>query len=46
MFGVASEPFCNWAPLEPFELVGKEFVEAMVERVNIISKFPLNVADH
>lgn len=41
MFGVASEPFYNWAPLEPFELLGKEFVAAMVERVNKISKFPL-----
>ena len=26
MFGVASEPFYNWAPLEPFELLGKDFV--------------------
>lgn len=45
MFGVASEPFYNWAPLEPFELLGKEFVEAMAERVNTISKFPLSVTD-
>ncbi len=45
MFGVASEPFYNWAPLEPFELLGKEFVVAMVERVNKISKFPLSVDD-
>lgn len=42
MFGVASEPFYNWAPLEPFELLGQEFVEAMVGRVNTISKFPLS----
>lgn len=41
MFGVSSEPFYNWAPLEPFELLGKEFVAAMVERVNQISKYPL-----
>ncbi len=45
MFGVASEPFYNWAPLEPFELLGKEFVAAMVERVNNISKYSLSVAE-
>lgn len=45
MFGVASEPFYNWAPLEPFALLGKEFVEAMVDRVNTISRFPLSVAE-
>lgn len=45
MFGVASEPFYNWAPLEPFELLGKDFVVAMVERVNKISKFPLSLND-
>ncbi|HFD8252101.1 TPA: hypothetical protein ACMWW0_003241 [Legionella pneumophila] len=45
MFGVASEPFYNWAPLEPFELLGKDFVVAMVERVNKISKFPLSIED-
>ncbi|MFC3908816.1 hypothetical protein ACFORL_06965 [Legionella dresdenensis] len=43
MFGVASEPFYNWAPLEPFELLGNDFVEAMVNRVNNISKFPLKL---
>ena len=45
MFGVASEPFYNWAPLEPFELLGNEFVVAMVERVNKISRFPLSLDD-
>ncbi len=45
MFGVASEPFYNWAPLEPFELLGNDFVEAMVERVNKISRFPLSTDD-
>ena len=43
MFGVASEPFYNWAPLEPFELLGDEFVLAMVQRVNNISKYPITV---
>ncbi len=45
MFGIPSEPFYNWAPLEPFELLGKDFVAAMVERVNHISKYPLSLAD-
>ncbi len=41
MFSVSSEPFYNWAPLEPFALLGKEFVAAMVLQVNAISKYPL-----
>lgn len=45
MFGVASEPFYNWAPLESFELLGEAFVKAMVEKVNRISKFPLTIED-
>lgn len=45
MFGVSSEPFYNWAPLEPFELLSGSFVEAMVERVIKISKYPLSLPD-
>lgn len=45
MFGVSSEPFYNWAPLEPFELLGEEFVTDMVKRVNTILKFPLSLND-
>jgi hypothetical protein len=45
MFARTSEPFYNWAPLEPFELLGQEFVEAMVERVNSISRLPLSVGE-
>jgi hypothetical protein len=45
MFGVSSEPFYNWAPLEPFELLGEEFVAAMVKRVNDISKYPLSLTN-
>jgi hypothetical protein len=45
MFGVSSEPFYNWAPLEPFELLSRSFVEAMVERINNISIYPLSLAD-
>lgn len=45
MFGMPSEPFYNWAPLEPFELLGNDFVKAMVEQINKISKFPLSFSD-
>ncbi len=45
MFGISSEPFYNWAPLEPFQLLGKEFVIAMVNRVNAICKFELSLDD-
>lgn len=41
MFGRSTEPFYNWAPLEPFELLGDEFVRAMVSKVNRLSKYPL-----
>jgi len=43
MFGRASEPFYNWAALEPFELLGRDFVESMVEKVAMIAKTPLEV---
>lgn len=45
MFGIPSEPFYNWAPLEPFQLLDKSFVEAMVKKVNAISKYPLSLKD-
>lgn len=45
MFGVASEPFYNWAPLEPFDLLGEAFVKAMVAHVNAISQYPLALDD-
>lgn len=45
MFGVPSEPFYNWAPLEPFELLGREFVESMVKQVNLLSKYQLDLED-
>ena len=41
MFGRSNEPFYNWAPLEPFELLGEDFVRAMVAKVNRLSKYPL-----
>jgi hypothetical protein len=45
MFGRASEPFYNWAPLEPFELLGEEFVRAMVDKVAALSTHPLPLQD-
>lgn len=37
MFGRATEPFYNWAPIEPFERLGAEFVTAMTRKVNQLS---------
>ncbi|MGH8139270.1 MAG: hypothetical protein ACREVV_13935 [Steroidobacteraceae bacterium] len=45
MFGRSTEPFYNWAPLEPFELLGVEFVRAMVVKVNRLSRYPLSHKD-
>lgn len=45
MFGRATEPFYNWAPVEPFELLGEDFVQAMVAKVNRLSKYPLAQQD-
>jgi len=45
MFGRSTEPFYNWAPLEPFELLGEEFVRAMVVKVNRLSRYPLTQKD-
>jgi hypothetical protein len=43
MFGQSSEPFFNWAPLEPFPLLDRKFVEFMVEKVNTIAKIQLSM---
>lgn len=45
MFGRSTEPFYNWAPLEPFNLLGEEFVRAMVTKVNRLSRYPLAQKD-
>lgn len=45
MFGRSTEPFYNWAPLEPFELLGTEFVKAMTSKVNKLSRYPLTDED-
>ncbi|MEA3109802.1 MAG: hypothetical protein QOI88_4407 [Gammaproteobacteria bacterium] len=41
MFGRAREPFCNWAPLTPFPLLGEEFVRALTQLVNGLSRYAL-----
>ena len=33
MFARSSEPFYNWAPLEPFPLLGEEFVAFTIDRI-------------
>ncbi len=43
MFSRASAPFYNWAPLEPFPLLGREFVEAMVKQLATLARHPLKL---
>lgn len=43
MFGRTSEPFYNWAPLEPFELLGRDFVQSMVGKANALTKHPIKL---
>jgi hypothetical protein len=38
MFGRVREPFYNWAPLTPFPLLGEEFVHALTQLVNGLSR--------
>jgi hypothetical protein len=45
MFGRINEPFYNWAPLEPFPLLGEEFVHALTALVNGLSRYPLKPRD-
>jgi hypothetical protein len=42
MFGRATEPFYNWAPIEPFQRLGAEFVAAMTRKINKLSRYPLS----
>jgi hypothetical protein len=39
------KPFYNWAPIEPFERLGAEFVTAMTRKVNQLSRYPLSERD-
>lgn len=43
MFSRSSAPFFNWAPLEPFPLLGLEFVQAMVKQTATVAKRPLQM---
>jgi hypothetical protein len=45
MFSRAAAPFYNWAPLEPFPLLGREFVVAMVQQLAKAAKHPLKLED-
>jgi hypothetical protein len=45
MFSRAAAPFYNWAPLEPFPLLGREFVEATVAQLRSVAKHPLSLGD-
>jgi hypothetical protein len=45
MFSRTAAPFYNWAPLEPFPLLGREFVVAMVQQLSRLAKHPLKLND-
>jgi len=45
MFSRAAAPFYNWAPVEPFPLLGAEFVDAMCAQVRRLARQPLERAD-
>jgi hypothetical protein len=45
MFSRAAAPFYNWAPVEPFPLLGPEFVAAMVKQLANVAKHPLKLDD-
>ncbi len=45
MFSRAAAPFYNWAPLEPFPLLGRAFVEATVRQLDSVARNPLQVDD-
>jgi hypothetical protein len=45
MFSRSTAPFYNWAPLEPFPLLGREFVVAMVKQLSKVAKLPLALDD-
>ena len=45
MFSRSAAPFYNWAPLEPFPLLGNEFVDAMVAQLAKAARQPLDVAE-
>lgn len=44
MFAKSSEPFYNWAPLEPFPLLQQDFVAFTVDKLNSMARYPLTLA--
>jgi hypothetical protein len=44
MFARSSEPFYNWAALEPFPLLDEEFVKFTIEKMNSIAKNTLTLS--
>jgi hypothetical protein len=45
MFSRSAAPFYNWAPLEPFPLLGSDFVKATVQQLATVAKQPMDLAD-
>jgi hypothetical protein len=45
MFSQIKQPFYNWASIEPFPLLGRDFVEHQVATFNAISKYELPVTN-
>ncbi len=45
MFSRPAAPFYNWAPLEPFPLLGREFVAATVAQLATVARHPLSLDD-
>ena len=45
MFSRAAAPFYNWAPLEPFPLLGQEFVQATIAQLASVARTPLKLDD-
>lgn len=45
MFSRSAAPFYNWAPLEPFPLLGREFVDATVRQLASVARQPLSLED-
>ena len=45
MFSRSAAPFYNWAPLEPFPLLGHDFVDAIVAQLAKAARQPLAVAE-
>ena len=43
MFSRSAAPFYNWAPIEPFPLLGRDFVAAMVKQLARVAKHPLKL---